>query len=70
MDGFYLADLSSDAEKSGALMVFYSEVLEQAERDVLDAGGEINREIFGFPGGRCFHFREPSINEMAVWSDK
>ncbi|MFA0070982.1 VOC family protein, partial [Vibrio breoganii] len=32
--------------------------------------GEVNREIFSFPGGRRFHFREPSGNEMAVWSDK
>lgn len=70
MGGFYLANLSSEAEKGGALMVFYSEDLEQTERDVLDAGGQVNREIFSFPGGRRFHFREPSGNEMAVWSDK
>lgn len=70
MGGFYLADLSSDAGKGGALMVFYSEDLEQTERDVLDAGGEINHDKFSFPGGRRFHFREPSGNEMAVWSDK
>ena len=39
MDGFYLADLSSDAGKGGALMVFYSEDLEQTERDVLVRAG-------------------------------
>lgn len=51
-------------------MVFYSQDLEQTERDVIEAGGQVNRKIFSFPGGRRFHFREPSGNEMAVWSDK
>ena len=31
------------------------------------AGGEITLPIFAFPGGRRFHFREPSGNEMAVY---
>ncbi|PMO70802.1 VOC family protein [Vibrio splendidus] len=70
MGGFYLADLASNTDNGAALMVFYSQDLEQTERDVIDAGGQINREIFSFPGGRRFHFREPSGNEMAVWSDK
>ncbi|MDH5927245.1 glyoxalase [Vibrio lentus] len=70
MGGFYSADLASNAESGAALMVFYSQDLEQTERDVIDAGGQINREIFSFPGGRRFHFKEPSGNEMAVWSDK
>ncbi|VAW15709.1 Glyoxalase family protein [hydrothermal vent metagenome] len=26
------------------------------------------KEIFSFPGGRRFHFREPGGNELAVWS--
>ena len=69
MGGFYLAELGSDAESGAALMVFYSQDLEQTERDVIDAGGHINREIFSFPGGRRFHFKEPSGNDMAVWSD-
>ena len=70
MGGFYLADLASNTDNGAALMVFYSQDLEQTERDVIDAGGQINREIFSFPGGRRFHFREPSGNEMAVWSEK
>ncbi|WP_286301451.1 VOC family protein [Vibrio apostichopi] len=70
MGGFYLADLASSADNGAALMVFYSQDLEQTERDVIDAGGKINREIFSFPGGRRFHFLEPSGNEMAVWSDR
>lgn len=72
MGGFYLADLASSADNGAALMVFYSQDLEQTERDVIDvidAGGQVNREIFSFPGGRRFHFLEPSSNEMAVWSE-
>jgi hypothetical protein len=69
MGGFYLADLASSADNGAALMVFYSQNLEQTERDVIDAGGQVNREIFSFPGGRRFHFLEPSGNEMAVWSE-
>ncbi len=33
-------------------------------------GGTIVKEIFSFPGGRRFHFEDPSGNELAVWSDK
>lgn len=34
------------------------------------AGGHIEKPIFSFPGGRRFHFCEPSGNEFAVWSDQ
>jgi len=33
---------------------------------VTAAGGTIVRPIFAFPGGRRFHFRDPSGNELAV----
>ena len=70
MGGFYKADLECDQSVGGALMVFYSADLESTEQAVLKAGGIINKDIFPFPGGRRFHFKEPSGNEMAVWSDK
>lgn len=50
-------------------MVIYSVNLEQSLQDVELAGGEICEAIFSFPGGRRFHFIEPSGNELAVWSD-
>lgn len=28
------------------------------------------KPVFDFPGGRRFHFTEPSGNEFAVWSDQ
>lgn len=43
------------------------EDLEAALADVEAAGGVITRMIFAFPGGRRFHFREPSGNELAVY---
>jgi len=49
------------------LAIVRTQDLEQAERDVLAAGGVITRAAFDFPGGRRFHFREPGGNELAVW---
>jgi predicted enzyme related to lactoylglutathione lyase len=34
------------------------------------AGGAIVKQIFSFPGGRRFHFADPSGNELAIWSEK
>ena len=68
--GFYKADLCTREEAGGALLIFYSDDLTQSQQKVEQAGGKINKEIFSFPGGRRFHFIEPSGNEYAVWSDK
>jgi predicted enzyme related to lactoylglutathione lyase len=67
--GFYKADMHSDADKGGALLVFYSTALEVTQAKVEKAGGKLNRPIFAFPGGRRFHFIEPSGNEFAVWGE-
>ena len=67
--GFYKADKASSAEQGGALIVFFSDDLETTLNKVESAGGKITRPPFGFPGGRRFHFTEPSGNEFAVWSD-
>lgn len=67
--GFFQADLSSVTGRGSALIVFYSENLEQTLEKVTKAGGVIVKDIFSFPGGRRFHFAEPSGNEFAAWSD-
>jgi uncharacterized protein len=67
--GFYKADMHSDADQGGALLVFYSNKLEATLAKVEKAGGRVNKPIFAFPGGRRFHFIEPSGNEFAVWGD-
>lgn len=54
----------------GALVVIYSVDLAAAEAAVKAAGGTVVKAIHSFPGGRRFHFTDPSGNELAVWSDK
>ena len=51
------------------LVVLYSSDLEATFEQVKAQGGGITEEIFEFPGGRRFHFTDPSGNELAVWSE-
>lgn len=67
--GFFRSDLSSSTEKGSALIVLYSETLEDTQAKIEKAGGMILKPIFSFPGGRRFHFTDPGGNEYAVWSD-
>lgn len=54
----------------GALVVLYHENLDLIKNKVIEAGGKITKDSFSFPGGKRFHFADPSDNELAVWSDK
>ena len=58
-----------DAVRGGPLVVIYAVDLEAAQRAVVQAGGTVTQPTFDFPGGRRFHFRDPSGHELAVWSD-
>ena len=40
--------------------------LEAAQTAVEQAGGSISKPIFGFPGGRRFHFTDPNGLELAI----
>lgn len=68
--GFFRADCAAATANGSALVVFYSETLEATQTKIERAGGSICQAIFSFPGGRRFHFTDPSGNEFAVWSDK
>lgn len=68
--GFYRAALCSRSAEGAALLVFYSAELEATQAKIEAAGGVIVKPVFSFPGGRRFHFTEPSGNEFAVWSDQ
>jgi len=68
--GFYKSQLSSSTETGSALIIFYSQELEITEAKIINAGGKIVRPTFSFPGGRRFHFTDPSGNELAVWSER
>jgi predicted enzyme related to lactoylglutathione lyase len=58
------------AVRGGPLVVLYASDLAATEKKVRDAGGVITKNAFPFPGGRRFHFADPSGNELAVWSEK
>lgn len=68
--GFYQSDKMANVNFGSALVVIYSVNLERSLEEVQKAGGTICQDIFVFPGGRRFHFLEPSGNELAIWSDK
>jgi len=42
--------------------------LEATQDKVIQAGGKIVKEIFSFPGGRRFHFKDIDGYELAVWA--
>lgn len=67
--GFYKSELRATTKTGSALLVFYSARLEETQAKVQGAGGTVVQPIFSFPGGRRFHFTEPSGNEFAVWSE-
>lgn len=67
--GFFKSEKKSLTENGATLIVFYSSDLEAIQQKIQEAGGQIIKPIFSFPGGRRFHFTEPSGNELGVWSD-
>ena len=71
-DGRLAGGFRKEAEVApgGPLVVMFAADLEAVESAVRSHGGTIVKEIFSFPGGRRFHFTDPSGNELAVWSDK
>ena len=68
--GFYQSEQVASSTNGSVLVVIYSEDLETTLAKIAPAGGTIVKDIFSFPGGRRFHFTDPSGNEWAVWSDK
>ena len=70
-DGRLAGGFTTEAQVSsgGPLVVLCAADLEATENKIKAAGGRIVREIFAFPGGRRFHFADPSGNVLAVWSN-
>ena len=62
--------LEEEVTRGGPLVVIYAVDLEAVAASVRANGGAVVQEIFSFPGGRRFHFTDPSGNELAVWSDQ
>ena len=57
-------------EARAPLVVLKTDDLDAALDAVRKAGAEITRDVFDFPGGRRFQFREPGGTEMAVWTER
>jgi uncharacterized protein len=73
LDGGFHAGQGSrtvPGQGTGTLVVLFALDLADAEARVRKAGGTIVTPTFSFPGGRRFHFADPSGNELAVWSDR
>jgi uncharacterized protein len=56
-------------QPGGPLIVLYGKELEEKLRAVQQAGGEITKEIFDFPGGKRFQFKDVNGYELAVWCE-
>ncbi len=63
-------ELTDQKVINGALVVLYHKDLEEIKNKVLQCGGTITKDIFSFPGGKRFHFADPSGNELAIWSEE
>ncbi|MFK8025566.1 MAG: VOC family protein [Ilumatobacter sp.] len=56
-----------DQGSVGPLVLFKTDDLDVALGAVVEGGGNVVTEPFGFPGGRRFHFRDPSGNVLGVY---
>jgi len=66
LDGGLNGASSAEGRSKFPLAVIDTHDLEAMEKNIVAAGGRITLPIFSFPGGRRFHFTDPSGNELAV----
>lgn len=60
--------VGEEVRTGGPLVILFSDDLDATVDDVTAAGGAIISAPYEFPGGRRFHFADPSGNELAVWA--
>ncbi|HZI98658.1 MAG TPA: VOC family protein [Actinomycetales bacterium] len=60
----------ADVRAGGPLVLLFSTDLDQSVAAVNAAGGEVVNGPYEFPGGRRFHFHDPSGNELGVWAER
>ncbi len=65
--GLRRIEARESVQRSGALVILYSDDLAASEVAVTDAGGTVT-EHHEFPGGKRFHFLDPSGTELAIWT--
>lgn len=61
---------SGEPRPGGPFVLLYSDDLDATVTAVEEAGGRIVEAPYEFPGGRRFHFADPSGNELGVWSSR
>jgi len=49
------------------IIILYADDLDATEKAVVAAGGEVTSR-HEFPGGKRFHYRDTTGNELAVWT--
>ena len=53
--------------RGGPLVLLWTEDVDASVAAVTSAGGDVVSGPYPFPGGRRFHFLDPSDNELGVW---
>jgi predicted enzyme related to lactoylglutathione lyase len=60
--------VGQEVQSGGPLVLLYSTDLDRTVDAVTSAGGTVVNGPYEFPGGRRFHFTDPSGNELGVWA--
>jgi predicted enzyme related to lactoylglutathione lyase len=58
-----------EVRAGGPFVLLYSADLNRSVAAVKNAGGQVVNGPYEFPGGRRFHFTDPSGNELGVWAE-
>ena len=58
-----------EVRPGGPLVLPYSTDLDRSVEAVTNAGGRVVNGPYEFPGGRRFHFADPSGNQLGVWAE-
>jgi len=70
VEGGFDLESGQRPNQGGALVILGTSDLEASVQAVEAAGGTITRAPFSFPGGRRFHFTDPSGTELAIWIEE
>jgi len=62
--------LAEEVRAGGPLVLLWSADLDASVAAVTRAGGQVAQGPYEFPGGRRFHFTDPSGNELGVWAER
>lgn len=54
---------------NGVLVILHYPNLDDIKQKIITLDGKISIDIFSFPGGKRFHFLDPSGNELAIWCE-